>query len=235
MAKRTDLGIPYGVADFRTIREEGLYYVDKTENFRSLFHYYGILSMAERREGMSYFRVPNACVEKQLFNYLRDSYRRTRLPDWIGWAKLASAMAYDGDWEPFFRRLAADFAETTPVRGGLSGEIRLQGYMQAEFGHIRFYMARPEMELARGYCDFCLFPERVYYGDAKHSYIVELKHSKADAPDAELAAKAADGIAKLRQYAADPFVPDLAKGTTLHLILFQFRGSELVRLEEIAR
>ena len=43
------------------------------------------------------------------------------------------------------------------------------------------------------------------------------------------------GIAKLRQYAADPFVPDLAKGTTLHLILFQFRGSELVRLEEIAR
>ena len=43
------------------------------------------------------------------------------------------------------------------------------------------------------------------------------------------------GIAKLRQYAADPFVPDLAKGTTLHLILFQFKGSELVRLEEIAR
>ncbi len=80
-----------------------------------------------------------------------------------------------------------------------------------------------------------LFPERVYYGDAKHSYIVELKHSKADAPDAELAAKAAEGIAQLRRYAADPFVPDLAKGTTLHLILFQFKGAELVRLEEIAR
>ena len=28
--------------------------------------------------------------------------------------------------------------------------IRNEGYMQAEFGHIRFYMARPEMELARG-------------------------------------------------------------------------------------
>ena len=207
----------------------------KTENFRSLFHYYGILSMAERKKGMSYFRIPNACVEKQLFGYLRDSYRRTRLPDWIAWSKLASAMAYRGDWEPFFRRLAKDFAETTPVRGGLSGEIRLQGYMQAEFGHIRFYQARPEMELARGYCDFCLFPERVYYGDAQHSYIVELKYSKADADEADLAAKAADGIAKLRQYAADPFVPDLAKGTTLHLILFQFKGAELVRLEEIAR
>ena len=29
--KRTDLKIPYGVSDFRTIRNEGLYYVDKTE------------------------------------------------------------------------------------------------------------------------------------------------------------------------------------------------------------
>ena len=30
MAKRTDLKIPYGVANFKTIRNEGLYYVDKT-------------------------------------------------------------------------------------------------------------------------------------------------------------------------------------------------------------
>ena len=43
------------------------------------------------------------------------------------------------------------------------------------------------------------------------SYIVELKHSAADASDAELAAKAEEGIAKLRQYASDPFVPDLAR------------------------
>ena len=203
------------------------------ENFRSLFHYYGILSMAERREGLTYFKVPNACVEQQLFNYLRDSYRRVKLPDWIGWSKLASAMAYRGEWEPFLRRLAEDFANTTPIRGDISGEIRLQGYMQAEFGHIRYYLAKPEMELARGYCDFCLFPERVYNGDVRDSYIVELKYSKMGASEAELAAKAEEGIAQLRRYAADPFVPELAKGTKLHLILYQFQGTELVRLEEI--
>ena len=205
----------------------------KPENFRSLFHYYGILSMSERKKGMSYFRVPNHCVRQQIFNYLRDSYRRVRMPDWIGWSHLASAMAYDGAWEPFFRRLAEDLAATMPVRGGIDREIRIQGYMQAEFGHLKFYRAKPEMELAQGFCDFCLFPERVYYGDAKHSYIVELKHSAADASDAELAAKAEEGIAKLRQYASDPFVPDLARDTTLHLILFQFKGFDLYRLEEI--
>ena len=44
-----------------------------------------------------------------------------------------------------------------------------------------------------------------------------------------------NGIAKLRRYAADPFVPELARGTTLHLILFQFKGTELVRLEEVEK
>ena len=68
-----------------------------------------------------------------------------------------------------------------------------------------------------------------------HSYIVELKYSKPDASDADLAVKAEDGIRKLRQYAADPFVPELAKDTTLHLILYQFKGTELVRCEEIAQ
>ena len=207
----------------------------KPENFRSLFHYYGVLSMGERRKGMTYFKIPNACVERQLFNYLRDSYRRVKLPDWIGWSKLASAMAYDGEWEPFLRRLAEDFANTTPIRGDISGEIRIQGYMQAEFGHLRYYLAKPEMELARGFCDFCLFPERVYNGDVRDSYIVELKYSKPTAPDSDLAAKAADGIEKLRRYASDRFVPELARGTRLHLILFQFKGTELVRLEEIPR
>ena len=206
----------------------------KPENFRSLFHYYGVLSMAERREGLTYFRIPNACVEQQLFNYLRDSYRRAKLPDWIGWSKLASAMAYRGEWEPFLRRLAEDFANTTPIRGDISGEIRLQGYMQAEFGHIRYYLAKPEMELSRGYCDFCLFPERVYNGDVRDSYIIELKHSKGDASDAEIAAKAEDGIAQLKRYAADPTVPALSAGTRLHCILYQFKGAELIRLEEIA-
>ena len=202
-------------------------------NFRSLFHYYGILSMAERRKGMTYFKIPNACVEQQLFNYLRDSYRRVKLPDWIGWSMLASAMAYDGEWEPFLRRLAEDFANTTPIRGDISGEIRLQGYMQAEFGHVRYYLAKPEMELSRGYCDFCLFPERVYNGDVRDSYIVELKYSKPGASAAEVAAKAEEGIAQLCRYAADPTVPALSAGTRLHCILYQFQGTELIRLEEI--
>ncbi len=207
----------------------------KPENFRSLFHYYGVLSMAERREGRIFYRVPNICVERQIFNYLRDTYRRESTPDWLEWNDLAHEFAYRGAWEPFLRRLAADFAGTTPIRGSIGAEVRIQGYMQAEFGHLPYYLARAELELGGGFCDFLLFPERVYHGDVPHSYIIELKHSKADATDAELAEKAAEGIAQLGRYAADPLVPGLAKGTQLHLILYQFKGKEIVRLEELEK
>ena len=107
--------------------------------------------------------------------------------------------------------------------------------MQAEFAHIGLYLVKPEMELSRGYCDFCLFPDRFRHGDfVRDSYIIELKHLKGDAGDAELAAKAEEGIAQLRRYAADPTVPALAAGTRLHCILYQFKGTELIRLEEIS-
>ena len=208
--------------------------ISDVANFRSLFHYYGILSMAGRERGQTVFKVPNLCVQHQLFGYLRTAYLRERQPDWDGLRKLAARFAYDGEWEPFLRRLAEDYADTTPVRGGIQGEIRIQGYMQCEFGHLNFYLARPEMELSRGFCDFALFPERCHYGDVQHSYLIELKFSAKDASEAELAGKYDEALKQLAAYRADPFVPSLARGTTLHQIVYQFKGTELIRAEQIA-
>ena len=79
---------------------------------------------------------------------------------------------------------------------------------------IRLSRSQDSLRLCRnlpgtvGTCS--LFPECVYYGDVKHSYIIELKHGKADASDAEFAEKAAEGIDQLHRYAADRCVPNLA-------------------------
>jgi len=34
--------------------------------------------------------------------------------------------------------------------------------------------------------------------------------------------------------AADPFVPSLARGTTLHQIVYQFKGDDPIRIVQIA-
>ena len=208
--------------------------ISDVANFRSLFHYYGILSMAGRERGQTVFKVPNLCVQHQLFGYLRTAYLRERKPDWDGLSKLAARFAYDGEWDPFLRRFAEDYAGTTPVRGGIQGEIRIQGYMQCEFGHLNFYLAHPEMELSRGFCDFALFPERCHYGDVQHSYLIELKFSAKDASEAELSGKYNEALKQLAAYRADPSVPSLAKDTVLHQIVYQFKGTELIRAEQIA-
>ncbi len=53
-----------------------------------------------------------------------------------------------------------------------NGEIRIQGYMQAEFGHLRYYLARPEMELG-------LFPWNV-----KVSVNLQNRHAGLNIPKA---------------------------------------------------
>ena len=52
--------------------------------------------------------------------------------------------------------------------------------------------------------------------------------------DAVLDAQCAEAKAQLARYRADRFVPALARGTTLHQIVFQFKGAALHRLEQIS-
>ena len=205
----------------------------KPENFRSLFFYYGLLSMTGRKMGATVFSVPNACVEKQIYGYLRDRYFPPA-KSFLEWDTAAQLFAYDGKWREFFELVAKNFEETTPIRGGISGEVRLQGYFQCEMGHLPQFITCPELEMSHGNCDFFLFPERTYYGDAPHSYIVEFKHLKKGAKKTEVDAQRKEGIAQLKAYAKDRKIPALAKGTTLHLLLVQYRGPKMVNCEQVS-
>ncbi|MBR0459105.1 MAG: AAA family ATPase [Victivallales bacterium] len=202
----------------------------KPANFHSLFFYYGLLSMTGRRMGATVFGVPNACVEMQIFSFLREMYFPPT-KDWLEWDSAARAFAYQGAWREFLSLVAKNFEETTPIRGGIGGEVRLQGYFQCEMRHLPQFIVCPELELAHGNCDFFLFPERTYYADVPHSYIVEFKHARKGTKKTELDAQRAEGLRQLATYAKDRKVPVLAKGTTLHLILVQYRGSTMVNCE----
>ena len=226
----TEQTVTAGGVQFALVESFPAEAIVKPENFRSLFFYYGLLSMAGKSRGDVVFGVPNACVEKQIYGYLRDRYFPPT-KSFLDWDDAARAFAYDGKWREFFELVSKNFAETNPIRGGISGEVRLQGYFQCEMGHLPQFITCPELEMSHGNCDFFLFPERTYYGDVPHSYIVEFKHVKKGAKKAELDAQRGEGIAQLKNYAKDKKIPALAKGTTLHLILVQYRGPKMVNCE----
>jgi len=54
---------------------------------------------------------------------------------------------------------------------------------------------------------------------------------KKGAKKQELEAQRKEGIAQLKRCAKDKKVPSLAKGTTLHLILVQYRGPKMANCE----
>ena len=229
----TEQAVAKGGIQFPLVESFPAEAIIKPENFHSLFFYYGLLSMADRKMGEIVYSVPNACVEKQIFGYLRDRYFPPE-KSWLEWNASARAFAYEGKWREFFELVAKNFKETTPIRGGIDGEVRMQGYFQCEMGHLPQFITCPELEMSHGNCDFFLFPERHYYGDVPHSYIVEFKYAKKGAKKTELEAQRKEGITQLKAYAKDKKIPALAKGTTLHLILVQYRGPAMANCELIA-
>ncbi len=116
----------------------------------------------------------------------------------------------------------------------MEGERNLQGFLKAYLALASYYLVEPELEMNYGYCDFFLLPDKKRYPDIGHSYILELKYAGRTTTDTELETQAEEGRRQLLQYSKNKIALQLAQDTTLHLILLQFRGWDLVKCEEIA-
>lgn len=84
-----------------------------------------------------------------------------------------------------------------------------------------------------GYCGFFLRSCKKCYPDVEHCYIIELKNASRKATDKVLEVQAEEGRNQLLPNREDKAVRCLAGGTTLHRLLLQFRGWDLVRCEEV--
>ena len=208
----------------------------KEENFKSLYYYYGIVTMSRFWRGDLLFRVPNECVRRQIFDYMRGEYaKRPNAVDTAEFTAKFNAFAWDGAWREFLAYLAEKYRDNGSPRDVLHGEARINGYLRAYLTMKSAFMVKPELSHPCGFSDYALFPDRTLPEGCvpEQSYLIEMKHSKADASDAELAAKHAEALAQLGAYAADPNLAALAGGTPVHFICYEFRGRDLVRLEEV--
>lgn len=202
------------------------------ENFRSLLYYYGMLTICGIQGDRLRMCIPNQCVREQYYGFLRDYYQQQNNIDVHYLSDAFDDAAYDGNWKPLIDFIAQSYKANSSVRNTIEGEHHLQGFIKAYLALTNYYLLQPELEMNYGYCDFFLLPDKKHFPDISHSYILEVKYAPRTATEAELEAQAAAGRKQLEQYAQDQKALYMAEGTTLHKVLIQFKGWELVRSEE---
>ena len=222
------------------------YQIPKAEIFPSLLFYYGMLTIKGTRGSKLILGIPNNNVRKQYYGYLEEEYQAKAYVDVNQLTDYYYDMAYDGKWEEGLRFMADAYAKVSSVRDGIEAERNLQGFFMAYLNLNDYYITAPELELNHGYCDFFLLPDLTHYA-SQHSYILELKVlSKKDfsaivegefTEDGKPMSKAEkqwrEAVEQIHRYAEAPRVEALRQGTKLHLIIMQFEGWELKRMEEV--
>lgn len=222
------------------------YQIPKAEIFPSLLFYYGMLTIKGTRGSKLILGIPNNNVRKQYYGYLEAEYQAKAYVDVNQLTDYYYDMAYDGKWEEGLRFMADAYAKVSSVRDGIEAERNLQGFFMAYLNLNDYYITAPELELNHGYCDFFLLPDLTHYA-SQHSYILELKVlSKKDfsaivegefTEDGKPMTKAEkqwrEALDQIHRYAEAPRVEALRQGTKLHLIIMQFEGWELKRMEEV--
>lgn len=203
------------------------------DNFVSLLYYYGMLTIGGVEGELLTLIIPNNNVRLQYYRYLRDEYREIAPVSTTELSKYYVRAAIHGDWRPLIEFICKAYHDTTAVRQLIEGERNLQGFMNAYLTLTNYYQVAPEMEFAHGYCDFFLLPNYLTYPMVAHSYILELKYLKTDATEAEAEKQWTEAVAQIRGYAADKKLQTMLHGSTLHPIVIQIKGYDLVKYEEI--
>lgn len=206
----------------------------KAENFKSLLYYYGMLTIHGTRGPMNILSIPNQTVREQLYGYMIDIYQQaTDLSldvDKLNF--LMYDMAYEGNWEPYFKHIAERLDNQSSIREFIEGEAHVKAFILAYLGLNSYYIARPEYESNKGYADIFLQPRLLQLPDMAYSYCIEVKYAKRDAADMEIEKLTADAKTQLKQYAASEWILQ-DKGTTeLKCIVLVFKGWKLVKVEE---
>ena len=202
-------------------------------NFISLLYYYGMLTIVGTDMDELVLGIPNNNVRKQYYDYILEECRRDAA---INISQLRAAyrtMASRGDIKPALTLIAEAYKNTSSVRSGIEGERNLQGFMCAYFSMTALYLIAPEVEMAHGYCDIFLMPDRMRYPEVAHSYIIELKYLTAKDTEATAEQQWTEAIDQVRKYVNDRKVQQMTKDTELHLIRMQMRTTELLRIDEV--
>ena len=209
----------------------------RRENFLSLLHYFGLLSIRRVVDGRPVLAIPNQTVRRLLYGFLRDAYDDvgTFAVDLFAFDRLMSAMANEGAWRPVFEFLRDAVAAQTGIRDYIAGEKVLQGFLAAYLSVCPYFVFRSEAELGKGYADVALEPLLARYPHLRRGYLIELKYVRRSDPlDADRLDEAARAAGRqLRRYLADDRLARQYPAVRFIGLSLVFHGWELVRCDAV--
>ena len=211
--------------------------LDQRENFLSLLHYFGLLSIRDVERGVPRLGIPNQTVKRLMYGYLRDAYKDVGVfsVDVYTFSNLMWPMAYDGMWQPALDFLRDALSEQTGIRDYMDGEKVIHGFVAAYLSMVNQFLLHSEYELNKGYADLYLEPFLAQYPDIGYGYVLELKYVKrTESLDESLAAEKVQGaVRQLRGYLADPRLRRRYPSVRHIGLAVVFHGWEMVAYEAV--
>ncbi len=204
----------------------------RRENFLSLLHYFGLLSIQSVREGVPRLGIPNQTVKRLMYGYLRDAYEETGLfaVDVFAFERLVRQMASHGAWRLVFELLAEAIEERTGIRDYMRGEKVVQAFLAAYLSLTDHFLVQTERELGKGFADICLTPLRPQLG-MTHGYVIELKYRTRG--DTHIEVATAEAKAQLQRYLSDEALRREHPSIAFRGLALVFRGWQLVHCEVV--
>ena len=211
--------------------------LDERDNFLSLLHYFGLLSIRDVAHGVPRLGIPNQTVKRLMYGYLRDGFRDVEVFSISAhtFARLMRQMAFYGAWQPVLDFLRDALAEQTGIRDYMDGEKVVHGFVAAYLSLVDQFVLHSEYELNKGYADLYLEPFVAQYPDVGYGYVLELKYLKrSEAVDAAVvAAKVQEAEEQVRGYLADSSVRRRYSSVRHIGLAVVFHGWELVAYEAV--
>ena len=211
--------------------------LSEPENFLSLLHYFGLLSIRDVVERVPRLAIPNQTVKRLMYGFLRDAYRDVEVfsVNLFRFEQLMMRMANRGEWRPVLEFLSEAIAQQTGIRDYIAGEKVMApragalGFLAAYLSVADHYVFRSEAELGKGHADIALEPLIARYPQLRRGYLIELKYlPRSDPADqAGVAAAAGEAAAQLERYLADERLARQFPGVRFIGLIVVFHGWEM--------
>jgi hypothetical protein len=208
--------------------------IGETDNFVSLLFYFGMLTYGGTNEfDEPLLRIPNQVIREQIYTYLLKMYTDEGLKDaTTERQKLINRMAMGQDFHPVFEGISERLKTYASVRDRMKGESFVHGFCLASLADSKCYLSDSETDVNNGYSDLLLIARKEVNPRWQHSYLIELKYAKKDAPK-DVEALREEAIDQIHRYVTSPKLQTHLNGTTLHKIVAVFQGFEIAVCEEV--